>query len=231
MIIPAYNTIYSRVNTSGAAGAFEYTPIDNNYSMEFDGSSTYIDAGQISAMNGTADYTISLWFNADGSAPVTNKRILSTQSSSVSPGADIYFDNGTGILSARIGWSSGSTGHAFSNSLTSGLTNDVWHHLVIVVDFAGEKYTAYIDNGTGIVVNRVSASMSGTFEDLKIGSYGTGATSFWDGYIDETAIFNSALSEGTIEAIYNTTNDNPGKVADLSETPEGAPVAWYRMGD
>jgi len=220
----------NRTSTLGG-NPFEYTPIDNNYSMEFDGSSDYIDAGQISAMNGTSDYTISLWFNADGTALVTNKRILSTQSSSASPGADIYFDNGTGILSARIGWSSGSTGYALNTSLTSGLPNDVWHHLVIVVDIVGLNYTAYIDNGTGIVVNRVSFSMSGTFEDLKIGSYGTGATSFWDGYIDEVAIWNTKLSEPTIEAIYNTTNDNPGKAADLSETPEGIPVAWYRMGD
>jgi hypothetical protein len=45
------------------------------------------------------------------------------------------------------------------------------------------------------------------------------------------AIWNTALSEGTIEAIYNTTNDNPGKAADLTETPEGVPTAWYRMGD
>ena len=51
------------------------------------------------------------------------------------------------------------------------------------------------------------------------------------GNLDEIAVWNTDISEGTIEAIYNTTNDNPGKAADLLETPEGAPVAWYRMGD
>ena len=45
------------------------------------------------------------------------------------------------------------------------------------------------------------------------------------------AVFSVALSESTIQAIYDTTANNPGKVADLSETPEGAPAAWYRMGD
>ena len=47
--------------------------------------------------------------------------------------------------------------------------------------------------------------------------------------LDEVAIWNDKLSQSTIEKIYNTTNDNPGKVADLSETPEGAPLAWYRF--
>jgi len=51
------------------------------------------------------------------------------------------------------------------------------------------------------------------------------------GYIDEAATFTKALSADTIQAIYDTTANNPGKVADLSETPEGAPEAWYRMGD
>ncbi len=52
---------------------------------------------------------------------------------------------------------------------------------------------------------------------------------FLQGNIDELAVWNTALSEQTIEGIYNTTNDNPGKVADLSETPEGTPTAWYRF--
>ena len=53
----------------------------------------------------------------------------------------------------------------------------------------------------------------------------------WNGKIDEVAIWSTALSESTIQNIYDTTANNPGKVADLSETPEGAPTAWYRMGD
>jgi hypothetical protein len=234
--MPGYGYGISQVLTStksaatGGGGPFEYTAIDNNFSMEFDAaSSEYIDAGQISAMDGTADYTISLWFKPVGSSGLG--RIVSTQSTIRSPGPDIYYSRTSGVLSARVGWSSGSTGYAFNSSLERGLANDVWHHLVIVVDIAGLNYTAYVNNGTGVVVNRTGYSMTGTFEDLKIGSYGTGATSFWDGYIDEVAIWNTKLSESTIEAIYNTTNDNPGKVADLSETPEGVPVAWYRMGD
>ena len=60
----------------------------------------------------------------------------------------------------------------------------------------------------------------------------TTTTSSFNGYIDEIAFWNAIeLSAETIKAIYDTTINNPGKVADLSETPEGEPAAWYRMGD
>ena len=54
----------------------------------------------------------------------------------------------------------------------------------------------------------------------------------YSGNIDEVAVWKDViLSEETIQAIYDVTANNPGKVADLSETPEGVPTAWYRMGD
>jgi hypothetical protein len=65
---------------------------------------------------------------------------------------------------------------------------------------------------------------------LNIGSY-DGASNFFLGKADEAAIWSTVLSEETIQAIYDATANNPGKVADLSETPEGQPTAWYRMGD
>lgn len=52
-----------------------------------------------------------------------------------------------------------------------------------------------------------------------------------DGYIDELAIWNTALPESTFDGIFQCTVDNPGQVANLNETPEGAPLAWWRMGD
>ena len=42
----------------------------------------------------------------------------------------------------------------------------------------------------------------------------------WDSRLDELAIWTTALSDETVLAIYDTTINNPGKVADLSETPE-----------
>ena len=100
-----------------------------------------------------------------------------------------------------------------------------WHHLVIVHD--GTKYQIYLD---GSALTTIGSTSLMTSQQIIIGMR-SDSSSFFDGKIDEVAIWSSALSEETIQAIYDTTANNPGKVADLSETPEGAPAAWYRMGD
>ena len=73
--------------------------------------------------------------------------------------------------------------------------------------------------------------MSGLYRGFTIGARALDGVNGFIGHIDEVAVFAGKLSEETIQAIYNTTANNPGKVADLSETPDGAPTAWYRMGD
>ena len=58
---------------------------------------------------------------------------------------------------------------------------------------------------------------------LKIGKYTGGQ--FYEGNIDEVAIFNTELSSSDVTAIYNS--GVPNNLNDLS-TP---PVSWYRNGD
>ena len=55
-----------------------------------------------------------------------------------------------------------------------------------------------------------------------IGSF-NGASLFLNGYVDEVAIFNSALSASDVSDIYNS-----GVPADLTSL---SPVNWWRMGD
>ena len=55
---------------------------------------------------------------------------------------------------------------------------------------------------------------------------------YFDGSIDELAIFNKALSLSEVELIYNATNDNPGKTGDLfTGGLDSSLVYWNRMGD
>ena len=55
---------------------------------------------------------------------------------------------------------------------------------------------------------------------------------FWNGKLDEVALFNTALTATQLLSIYNATEVVSGvnKTADLNDltTP---PVKWYRMGD
>ena len=50
--------------------------------------------------------------------------------------------------------------------------------------------------------------------------------------MDEVAIWNKALELADVQTIYNSTNDNPGKCANLFTGGLGSGlVYWNRMGD
>jgi len=68
--------------------------------------------------------------------------------------------------------------------------------------------------------------MSGLYYGFRIGARAQDGDKGFIGHVDEVAVFASKLSEETIQAIYDTTANNPGKVADLSETPEGDGIEW-----
>ena len=58
--------------------------------------------------------------------------------------------------------------------------------------------------------------------------------SYFDGKLDEVAVFNTALSSCDIKGIYEgSIGSNAGKAANLldANTTIPAPVYWNRMGD
>jgi len=210
LIIPNFNTIGSNAaRGGGSTPPFEYTPIDNNYSMEFDGTTSQ------------TSFSISFWFNLN------------------TIGGDMAFSIGNKIYfiveSTRIQcWNIGATTGRADTTAVSYTTGN-WFHFACVYDGTGatdtDKFKVWI-NGVSNTLNFVTSpptSTTGTSQRTSIGNFYTGTTYCFNGNIDEVAVWNSVLPEETIEKIYNTTNDNPGEVADLSETPEGAPLAWYRF--
>ena len=55
---------------------------------------------------------------------------------------------------------------------------------------------------------------------------------YFNGKIDEVAVFNKALSLSEVGLIYDATNDNPGKTGDLfTGGLASSLVYWNRMGD
>jgi hypothetical protein len=223
MIIPAYNTIYSRVNTSGAASSFEYTPIDNNYSMEFDGTN-YIDCGNAVELQITGALTISCWVK---SSDTTDYVLIQKDEISANRSYALW-GNEWGVSTQVCQFIVFNGGVATTVESVTNINDGNWHNVVAVFN-PSTSLSIYIDGSLDAQnTTSIPATIDNDPAPFQIGRGGNGAY-YMDGNIDEVAAWNSALSEGTIEAIYNTTNDNPGKAADLSETPEGAPTAWYRF--
>ena len=205
-----------------------FTPIDNNFSMEFDGVDQYIQVADYtdSINDFSQPWSISWWAKWD-----------------YTPSFDCFFQFGKTTTTVRyvLAWAhSTGIGYSVSNSggvgigynIGTNLNDGNWHHIVFTGDgntSGGDIINIYIDGilNTDTPLGTGTSANQNTMNNIGRGASTTGRN--FNGNIDELAIWNTALSKETIEAIYNTTIDNPGKVADLSETPEGVPVAWYRF--
>ena len=190
------------------------TQVDNLYSFEFDGT-TYIDAGNITALNSLGAFSTSTWINYSG-VPSTSTHIFLSGGSSGSNRFYVQL-----LSSTQIRYGSGSL---FDNISISAISSGSWHHIVTVHN--GTSLEVYLDgikqNSSPVTVVAPNANIGDSF---KIGEYFSGAY-FWNGKIDEVGIFDVALTQPQIENIYNATTT--GKTANLSSL---SPVAWYRMGD
>ena len=116
----------------------------SNYSMDFDGSSQFIniDTSQTLAPN-TGDFTFSGWFYRDSSS--TGNPVYFEKGAAYPGNGILVRDSGaTGLIEVYY---NGFGGIQFSN-LTSYNTSNAWHHIALVYSESGNTLTAYIDGNS-----------------------------------------------------------------------------------
>ena len=204
-----------------AAEPAELELIDNDFAMEFNGSDEYISAGNPTELQFTSDFSISGWFK---SSSATNQRIVSKDDNTNR--SYLVQLQSSGKVRAQI-YTGGGTAQV--NESVSGFGDGDWHHFVFTFE-NGVGTKLYIDNGTPTVDSVVSA-IDNDPADFEIGRKGN-STNYFNGDIDEVAVWNKALDATDVATIYNATNDNPGKCANLWSGGLGTGlVYWNRMGD
>jgi len=194
-------------------GATAIATVNNDATMTFNGTDAYIKTSNSTAYS---SYSISCWINADTfsnftrlvSLDSTNHRFLGLHS------------DGTLISGYKINsWSELFT--------TSTITIGSWNHIVLVDD--GTNTKIYVNKVENILSNSIAVDGPNYY----IGSYeGTG--NFFNGSIDEVAIFNTALSAEKITQIYDATAVVGGvpQTANLfTGGLDSSLVYWNRMGD
>ena len=223
---------------SGGGSAFEYTAIDNNFSMDLDTSGymeisdftkPYIDAvnseGQLSFVCWIKTGSLSVNYYAAGSGTLSNgpftfqftgKNIRLTLKDS---SAVVYTLTGVDqLITDADQW--------FHCAFTWNSSNPAIERMKVYVNGVPDSEQT---NGPADIQSNPLASFFNA--NTLIGRLRSSSGNVTSISIDEAAFFTKELSQQTIQAIYDATANNPGKVADLSETPEGVPYAWYRMGD
>ena len=204
-----------------AAEPPELELIDNNFAMEFNGSDEYISAGNPTELQFTSSFSISGWFK---SSSATNQRIVSKDDGTNR--SYLVQLQSTGKVRAQI-YTGGGTAQV--NESVSGFNDGDWHHFVFTFE-NGVGTKLYIDNATP-TVDSVTAAIDNDPADFEIGRKGN-STNYFTGDIDEIAVWNKVLDATDVATIYNATNNNPGKCANLWSGGLGTGlVYWNRMGD
>ena len=216
-------------NTSTQTVEIAVAGIANNHSFSFDGINDYIDVGNPTELQLTGAFSVSLWMKTN----ITGSRVFVSKDNNASnprgfnvgmedtyPGGYFNLSDGTTVYGAYI---------TTSTPNYVNIRNNNWHHIVGV--YTPSTSVALFIDGNLIESNttNIPASVNFVNDNLNIGRKPqSGGIKYYQGELDEVAIWNTALTSTQVAEIYNATSTNLTK--DLS-TVAGGPVYWNRMGD
>lgn len=211
----------------GAAADVPLELIDNNFAMEFDATiGQYLSApNSMSALTGLS---VSVWVYPTAVGTAAAEAMISTDIAASAPRGfylALYASN-------KVRWQIGTTVYNSKNSLdvNNTLNLNQWNH--VVGTWNATTMSVYI-NGS-LAGDEPSGVANGTFNttnDILIGTRET-TGGYFPGSIDEVAVWSKTLQLEDVQTIYNATNDNPGKCANLFTAGLGTDlVFWNRMGD
>lgn len=199
----------------------------------FNGTNEYVSLPPMGFnVNLSAGFTIECW--AKPSALSTWYPVIQlTDSSSYGTFVNhICFDIGgtSGVMRGEIYQSGGCGNPCYGNYYVSGthsFTAGSWNHYAMVVS-SGGTLTFYkngvADSGQSVLYMPSSGVTRGK---VQIGRRDTGSTYYWNGSLDEVAVYSSALSTARIQAHYNA----PDAARYNTEVIKDNPVAYWRLGE
>ena len=188
--------------------------IANAEAMSFNGTDQYV---AFPATPNTGDITISFWVK-------------------YSTGYMAYVASGDGIFTyLRFAYQYGKLSFVYANvnyDLTTDIKDGNWHHVVVTYDQSEATVKGYTDGSLSETHTNKSAGTTNNIQT--IGASKTGSTGYFNGELDEVAIFNTALSASKIQQIYDATAvvDGVPQTANLfTGGLDSSLVYWNRMGD
>lgn len=165
---------------------------NDRYAFRFDGTNDYLTFGDINAADGLKQITVVSWMKWEGAiGGMTLARDLQRKTNVYALGggwaarkARFYINDGT--------WK-------YSGDSVTNIDDGKWHYIVGVYD--GSAVKIYVDGkleNSNAIGATTLASNSG---QLIIGS-NDGFNEFWQGIIDEAAVYQQAFSQSEIEKFY-----------------------------
>ena len=168
-------------------GNFTYSSTDQKegtHCLSLDGSYVLGRYGDHSLANDAV--TILMWLYVDASATGIPNALRYVNNG-------INYDTSSNLFQAYIG-----TDNVASSSVS--FDRDQWHHVVLTFDGSLDTINLYVDN-TGPYTNTSTDSIAGLDNEWFVGS--NWFSDYWNGMIDDVIIYERALSDAEVRALYN----------------------------
>ena len=215
---------------TASTNATAIASINNDAAISFNGTDQYIEASGVTSLNGLSTMSFSLWVKAASGAQADNYSTILTIADSTTNQGQIIFSQADTANNFNF-YVRTSSGYGTPATTGTGFFNGNWRHVAGTYDGANLKL--YLDGTQVSSVSRTGNLITATGELYLSRSYNS-LQNFFNGELDEVAVWDSALSSCDIKGIYEgSIGSNAGKAANLldANTTIPAPVYWNRMGD
>jgi len=167
---------------------------------------SYSNIGSVSQW-GSGSFSISCWINSDAAPSGANYSVF-TADNSGSVGFALFTHSG---YSGRLRLEIGTNGSTWRNIWsTDPLVASQWYHVVIVVDRSTQSAQMYIDGvlqsytaDTGAAAGSLSVVGAIPTKANYWGASDNSGLTYFDGKIDDGALWNRALTSAEVTQIYN----------------------------
>ena len=217
-------------------------------SLSFDGSDDFVEIAANNVLNPTGDYTVAAWFKQEGEnsnevAGINNDYQSIITSRSVSGktvhGYMMYLKSSTNALEY---WKGTNDNSSFVKNETTSLSTwkangggdpgtPGWNYYVI--RFNGSNQTDLFLDGALIksITSELTMNLQNTSRPVRIGAGNTNNTpKYWfNGKIDDVAIWDEALTDAEISALYNSGETLYAKENYGDYSSKDNLVAYYTM--
>ena len=161
---------------------------NQNSAMDFDGVNDYVDCNAQLLNNSLISFSISVWLNIED--------YIHTYPMIVGQ-ARIHLGIDQSIAKFRA-----YTGASWSGPEGGNLVNGTWYHLVGIWNTQNSKQKLYINNAL-IATSNISGNINYLSEDTGLGARTNAGESALKGKLDDIRIYNRALDEDEIDALYH----------------------------
>lgn len=204
--VVAINAIGAQVNSNfgvskpsavGAGGPASVTGVVGN-ALSFDGSNDHVEIPNNATLNfGTGDLSIDAWVKTSQSSGVAV--LLDKRRGTPLQGYHLFTSNGNLFIQLAVG---GIPNNYPSNAF---IADGNWHHIAVSVNRTSGPFTItwYLD-GINLSPNPAAPPAGPLTSNvpLRLGVRSTSLSGYWNGTLDELELFNRALTDGEVFAIY-----------------------------